>query len=369
MIPAPRRGSLLILVAGLTALLASLALAFMVRTRTESEAMLGVVRDAQARMMLAAGVSYIQETSRLGWDDPTTSSTHDEAYGWVDVRGGVRDLDVFRSTYGREPTTAESLRFPIGPRTQADFLDEGGNSVVGGDGIYDRAWSEGGGSPVWPAIGGVARADVYAMERPPWSVSIDATPNVIQQDRTQPDFGLPLLRFPDPMPAFGPDMPGADMVARDNVSDRMTSVAQVGPDLVKSTAAKSARFALWRTGDPTPRAESLNKSWFRVLRDGPATFVVTCGSGASHGFRSWAEVTAAGQDAFFGTVDFFRDIRATEVILWYRVEWSPAVIHSGTSNSKPTASYRPDWLRFRGSANQGGTIQYIQRLRHEPAVW
>jgi len=368
MIPALRRGALMILVAGLTALLASLALAFMVRTRTESEAMLGVVRDAQARLMLAAGVSYIQETSRLGWDDPTTTSIHEEANGWVDVRGGVRDWDLFVSKYGT-PTTAQALRFPIGPRTQEDIKDESGILVAGGDGIYDRAWFESSGQPVWPAIGGVARADVYALERPPWAVSSDATPNAIQQDRTLPDFGLPLLRFPDPMPAFGPDLPSADLVARDNISDRMASVAQVGPDLVKSTAAKSVRFALWRTGDPTPRAESLNKSWFRVLRDGPATFVITCGSGASHGFRSWAEVTAAGQDGFFGTADFFRDIRATEAILWYRVEWSPAVIHSGTGHSDNSASYRPDSLRFRGSANQGGTIQYIQRLRNEPAEW
>src|SRR5271163_2877550 len=84
-----RRGTILIIVAGLSALLASLALAFLVHMRSDVEEATGVVNEVQAHLMLLAGCNFIQEASRLGYDSnpPQVSAAgaaspyvHDEGY-------------------------------------------------------------------------------------------------------------------------------------------------------------------------------------------------------------------------------------------------------------------------------------------------
>src|SRR4051812_49619291 len=82
-----RRGSILIVVSGLSAILAVLAFGFLTRMRMDGEESSAMVAETQARIMLYAALSYVQEGSRLGWDDPATPE-HEEAYGWVDVRDG-----------------------------------------------------------------------------------------------------------------------------------------------------------------------------------------------------------------------------------------------------------------------------------------
>src|SRR5688572_33473510 len=105
--PQHRRGTILIIVAGISALLASLALTFLVRNRSDAEETQATIREVQARIMLVAACNYIQEGSRLGWDQypstpaatndvfPTGSSAaasvpvHEETFGWLDVRDEI----------------------------------------------------------------------------------------------------------------------------------------------------------------------------------------------------------------------------------------------------------------------------------------
>ncbi|MBA3848262.1 MAG: hypothetical protein H0X45_16655, partial [Planctomycetes bacterium] len=96
---AQRRGTVIILVAGAAALMATLVLAFLVRMRSDGEESNQVVRDTQARIMLLAACGYVLEAGRLGYDvDPQLPDPvpHEEAYGWIDVRDGStgpRDRD------------------------------------------------------------------------------------------------------------------------------------------------------------------------------------------------------------------------------------------------------------------------------------
>lgn len=348
-----RRGALLIVVVGLLVMLASLVMTFIARTRMDAEDLRWTVNRTQARLMLTAATSYIQETSRIGWDATLADSVNIEAFGWVDVRGGVRDRQRFRDVHGREPTPAEEQIFPIGPRSQAD---------ANNDGIYDALWSpvlvESSrpgvvDRPAWPAIGSVVRCPMFVMERPPFAIAPTVAPNAIANDPADPAFGLPFLRNPDPQPRFGPAVTAASPAAQ--------------------------RWADWSTGDTAPRPGTSARSWFRIYRDGPATFVITCGSGATFAFRDWREVEAAGATGLFpGGEGTFLEILDQEVRLWYRVEWSPAVGATTTAGSQTSANnvaprgsgegLRRVRLEARGT-NQGGTIAWIQRLLGPPEVW
>ncbi len=154
-----RQGTVLIAIAGVCALLASLAVAFLVRMRDDAEATAEVVRETQARVMLVAGCNYVLESSRLGWDTALgVNGPHREGFGWVDVRTGL-----------------------AGPRDQA------GNTV----------WSD---PARFPAVGGrAARCPMQVRERPPFAVELTVAYNPIAGP-TSPDFGLPLMVKPDPRP-------------------------------------------------------------------------------------------------------------------------------------------------------------------------
>lgn len=359
-----RRGSLLIIAAGLAAIVASMALAFLVRSNQDADSSRRTTHAIQVRLMLAAACQYIQESSRIGWDlspwstprwsdvypgilDPE-NRIHEEAFGWIDVRDGS-----------------------IGPRT----LD------YDGDGVYDPRFSnalvEATGNPAspfrpaWPAIGSVCRAPMEVWQRPPYAISLNATPNPIANDPADPWFGLPLLRNPDPQPA---------------------RVTLTGTD----PASVLTRWNDFRMGDVLPsgaaiiRPESRNLGWFRVHRDGPATFVITVGSGATRGFKDWPEVIALnGGSAFADSQEVFADLVAAEIRLWYRVEWSAAVSvqapigassidtpqwinlfgRTNSSQNIPTGTIGYDVQPWTLTRNHGGTISYIQRLRFAPERW
>lgn len=425
-----RRGALLIIAVGLSAIVASLVLAFIVRARLDSEESRATTQSFQARIMLAAACGYILECSRVGWDLPGTLTAdeqtlgrttwvqhyqartldrppmhdgqqmgvvgwphdpnseilrhpgllaaisldptwpafphdldnriHEEAFGWVDVRDGSigpRTLDYDGKPEFESDTTGFDVRFNIrwnGNRDGSDYLVEDST----GDGNPDR--------PAWPAVGGVARAPMEVFERPPHAISLEAAPNAIINDPAHDWFGYPLLHRPDPQPAV-------------IVSEQTTA------------AAVRARWDDLRTGSRVARPESRNLAWFRVLRDGPATFVVTVGSGATYGYRDWDEVRAGGSVAearFGGDRTIFEDLLAAEVRLWYRVEWSAAVLVTpsigavghdipkfGTvskwatfSSERSAAGPRATapWSHYR---NHGGSIRYIQRLRFPPDRW
>ncbi len=152
----------------------------------------------------------------------------------------------------------------------------------------------------------------------------------------------------------------------------------------------------YKTGDPRPRIRTTGRAWFRLWRDGPATFVVTCGAGGTLGYRlrDWLAVdpvthqrimSAADRAQFSDDYETFRDLDAQEVRFWYRVEWSAAVLaldyHNldhelGTDRDHymswpPNASHT--WRHSRRTQmhakNMVGTISYVQRLVTEPTNW
>ncbi len=316
-----RRGALLIVVAGAAALIAALALAFATRMRADGEAASWVQREAQARLMLIAACQYIQEASRLGWDDPATPA-HEEAAGWIDVRDGLAGPKIAMGV-------ADDSRFPIGH---------------------------------------AARFPMHALTRPPFAVQPLAAPNAIA---TAPgSFGelKPYLRLPDPRPV---------------VANGWT-----GP----GSTVSAGNWAAFAAGDRAPRATSVGRSWFRLLRHDADTFVVACGGGGTLGFRDWNEVVAKLETAqFSGDRGTFELALADEQRLFYLVQWSPAVATSDLHNPHPCLIGPPGFLQEHyvscpmntshskqsspamvtvgHSQNPVGTIRWVQRLMVEPTRW
>jgi hypothetical protein len=356
-----RGGTILIIVAGICALLASLTLAFIVRTRASTEETALYEAEVQARIMLVAGCTYVCEAARIGYDTATgagTDNEHQEAFGWIDVRDGSEGPNTRKSG-----DTATSVK-PLFSPELAERRKKGGALV----------------RPAWPAKGSVARCPMYVMERPPYAVELTAVYNPIVTDSTSPLFGVPYLLKPDPQPVYHND--------RGKFMDK----------------------------DERPRLESVNRSWFRIYReprlpgaapsDGPATFIITVGGGATAGWRDYDEVLAADQDLeshdqsprfaaeFNNEASFFETLRAQEIRMWFRIEWSPTVASSMdhnivnswhyTGNSptdvNKTHTYEDIFVSFpmnvsdsfRTQAhahNMCGTIRWVQRLRKEPSEW
>jgi hypothetical protein len=139
-------------------------------------------------------------------------------------------------------------------------------------------------------------------------------------------------------------------------------------------------------GDASPRVESTGMSWFRVLREGPSTFLITCGAGSTQGFRSYQEASLQGKsDLFDNDPGYFATLAANEVRYWYRVEWSASSaeptyhwqLHHSTQstdsylqwpvNASQSRSYGTRSPPF--DKNQTGTLRWIMRLREEPTFW
>lgn len=335
--PTPTRaGTVLIIVAGIASILASLSLVFLARMRSDLEETLVVIQEAQAHIMLVAACNWIQEASRLGYDDGT-SLNHPEAYGWIDVRDGS-----------------------VGPKPTAYAAGSGDGSMPGWGNDDDSRFPR----------QSHKRFEMFMENVPPFAIRLDAAPNPI-------DFivGIPYLTRPDPMPVLpkGSWLPATPT---------------------------SADFDAFERGDPTPRMNSVGLSWFRLYRLGgsdprfaqynAATFIVTCGAGGTAGFRSWSEIVTDGQAARFGSEPQFEAMRAAESRLWYLVEWSPAVggqyIFGNIHHKTPTTDAngqsfaisqysqfpqnRSHYSHSQGKEkNFGGTIRYVQRLTAEPPEW
>ena len=198
---------------------------------------------------------------------------------------------------------------------------------------------------------------MFTMVRPRFAVELTAAYNPVNSDPASPLFGLPLLANPDPKPA------------------------------------SKAGVASYKAADTTPRQDSVGRSWFRVYRDSPATFVITVGGGGTMGWRDYDEARAAdealvaqGADpkyaAEFGNdSQLFEVLRAQEVRMWYRIEWSPAVANQMDHNIRNAWNMGENHYfsfpmnvsdSFRTQAhgrNLGGTIRWVQRLRYEPSKW
>lgn len=343
-----RSGTILIIVAGISALIASLALAFIIRNRSDANESDAFLLEAQARIMLVAACSYIQEASRIGWDDKANqSAVHMETYGWIDVRDGFLGPKLFSEAPSSQTPTTTIRPTPFGP------------------GVDSRNLNLNGGIPV-----GIAkRFPMYVLKQPPYAIQSRVGYNLINQNLSSPDYLQSYLRYPDPQP----------------VTDNGWSKNPVSP----AGNVSAANFSAWETGDPTPRQSSLGLSWFRLLREpNGSTFLVTCGAGNTLGYRNWGEIqhdpnpNSEGR-SMFPSEEVFNVYVQSEIRLWYRVEWSPAIMaiddhliwhHGGTDDHYEQF---PMNLSVRNGDpwgqlvhhNMGGTIPMIQRLRNEPANW
>ena len=353
------QGTILIIVAGLSALLASLALTFLVRQRSDAEESRLTLQEVQARLMLSAACNYVQEGSRIGWDrywktgvtrptdvndvfpgssvSGTTVQVHEETFGWLDVRDGT-----------------------IGPKTQEGRVCFNAAALVFTDAAGVRR-------PEWPAPDSIVRCPMQVWRTPPSATSLKACYNPINTDaanQVDGDYLWPWLRYPDPQPKGAATRTGG----------------------FASPADRTIAYNQFLTGDPTPRVHTVGKSWFRILRDGPTTFLVTCGAGGTHAFRSWSEVVDQAQTALFNNDQtFFNTLAQEEVRLWYRIEWSASSteltyhwdFHHRFWNTDTYMQWPMNashaWMGgCRSPSNDrnfGGTIRWVQRLRNEPTYW
>jgi hypothetical protein len=323
-----RSGTILIIVAGICALLASLTVTFLARMRADAEEMQLVMREAQARIMLISACNWIQEASRIGWEPSGTPATaNKETFGWIDVRDNK-----------------------LGPKFVANNADDASRFPL-------RSYK---------------RFPMYVMERPPYAIELTASYNPIRTPYSPEPvqfndaaFGMPYLRYPDPQPTV------------ENGWDRSTATG---------STVTATRFGEWAQGDQRPRSTSIDLSWFRIWRESGATFVVTCGAGGTKGFRSWDEMSGTEQLEFGNDRGLFNGLLASEVRLWYRVEWSAAVMgmdyhmldHSlGRERDHymvwpMNASHAVAGHEYRTQTharNMGGTIRWVQRLITEPTNW
>ena len=348
-----RSGTILIIVAGISALLASLSLTFLLRIRDGAQSSLLVERETQARLMLHAACAYVLEAGRIGYGPsrsdaqrpagpaidgfvttPSGALAHREAFGWIDVR------------------EADGIGFPEagmpGPRDQR------------GQRIATTAGR-------WPDVGGVVICPMYCWTRPPYAISPVVAANPILVDESQrgdPRWGLPLLSNPDPMPAVANGWPAAinESAWNDHVS-----------------------------GDPQPVVVSANRSWFRVRRLSAATFIITCGAGGTLGFKDWDEVMLSGAQRIPGSPGgpelfgndraFFELLRNEEIRTWYEIRWSAGIrpldfryeeaMWWGTwlQNAFAYRTYPVNGSQYTGwgrsnrfNPNPVGTLSYVQRL-------
>ena len=323
-------------------------------------------------MMLHAALNYIQETSRMGWHEPgSASGIMREAFGWTDVRDGE-----------------------VGPRDQ----------------FKEPLWTD---TDHFPQPGGkyAARFPMYVMQQPPFAMRPVMAPNPFDPDSTWtqaqwerdagPDLRYSLTNLPE--------APVSATLANEAWAARQPFDANVD----------------FRYGDQNPRPDSQGMAWFRVYRESPGEhdgepgnvvngttgrddefdvvdlsghhgiFIVTCGAGGTMGFKDYKEAEDAPGGAPFDEVTF-ENLRATERILWYRVEWTGSDLPGTYSdiNNPETNAEVPLWNRgnsffntlsrkrsppriWRNAPMEGGsvarnpigTIEWIMRLEREPPNW
>lgn len=344
-----RRGSVLIIVAGLAMVILALTVAYLSVVRADVTEVKAVSRDAQARAMLHAALAYVAESSRIGWSTVGTTQTAlpnrfaAETAGWNDIRNGAigpipRHVLLAPGVVEREPQA------------------QGFNPSTG-----DSTYRVGRGTGRWPEPGTAVRQSMYAWQRPPYAVNLAGNPLVIHDSATDvpPSGGYHFSNYATARDIRGINVPyGTGLVGNTGepvhgytngnfwgVLWRFTAQPRPDPSPVATVLAD------FNAGDPTPRAGG-RVAWFRVYRERPdehdgngdpwydtvnlngdgsvppnaSVFVLTCGVGSTQGFRNWAEVVSelgvANATMLFGSESAFNDRRREEVILWYRAEWT-----------------------------------------------
>ncbi len=302
-----RAGTLLIIVAGISALLAMLALAFLVRMRSDSEESHLLLAETQARIMLGAALGYVAETSRIGWDDPNTPE-HEEAFGWVDVRDG-------------RP----------GPR------DYHGNTLFT---CSDPTLGTG---PAWPAVGTWTICDARLWRRPPTAIASTVAPNPIRQDPSL-DWSA-LVGFPtlNPQPVSsdlasflagdGTPVPGTDNPCWFRVYRRKPAVFTI-----TCGAGNSGGYRSW--------AE-----------------VVSAGLAARWGSQDAWESERAIEPILWYETEWNAAVSVTSPDWIYRKDGQNSIVPETISMLYVGGQNHPN------KRNQMGTFLYLQRLDQEPDHW
>jgi hypothetical protein len=368
-----RNGTVLLLVVGLAATLATLATALIVRMRSEARDSDVVLRYAQARLMLTAANFYLQESSRLGWDmDDATGET----FGWTDSRdgalgprgarplasGGVRSdgtglvadaaLTIptwWTDLYGTSPTYRPYF-------TSADEFDYRPNPT---NPVFPRPELR-----RWPLPGSVVRCDMPVWNRTKYAIKpiFSANPFRPPVAYGDPTWQATWTATPGMNPAWLPDTFNPDQGA----------IGMLDPQPVAES------WSAFRAGDPTLRPGSQGLVWFRVYREllsdhdndpkndddygilgGNASeiekrsidrvalydrtdntsrpplrnysvFIIAVGSGGSRGYRFWhllhndprraLEPVTASESFLFPNEEVFNLIRQNEIVQWFRVE-------------------------------------------------
>ncbi|HYE05051.1 MAG TPA: hypothetical protein VEL07_05945 [Planctomycetota bacterium] len=300
---------MLILVAGVAAILAALAIAFLGRMREDAAESRMITREAQARIMLVAACSYLREASRLGYDDPATPTVHEEAFGWVDVRDGTD-----------------------GPKTREDAS-----------------------SNAFP-VGSVARCPMHLWTRTRFAISTAACANPIA-DESSPDFGRPYLRNPDPRPAVDNGWPGSvdaarwDDFARGDPRPRPTSV---GMAWFRVKRIASSRFVVACGGGGTEGW----RDWNEVAAAGPDAI-------ARFGHREVFDALRDDEPRLWYRVEWSPAVSDN---MYQLLENRIHIDHYAWRAFNASQDFG-DGRSQAMNRNPVGTIRWIQRLAGEPADW
>ncbi len=301
-----RRGSVLIVVSGLAALLATLALGFLVRMRSDAEETRAMTRGFQARVMLAAALHYVQEGARLGWGG--------ETFGWRDVRDGLPGPRGFAGD--QQGTTLSGALDPIA-------------------GLGAR----------YPAIRGLAaRCAMQPMRRPPFAILPRLTPNPIPIDGPgDPDLSAPWAQLigyqaPNPFPA---GVNGADFRAGDR-----TPVAVAVPAWFRCYRSKVQTFVV-----TCGAGMSLG---FRDWQEADAA-----GYGATFGDEAGFDRVRADETILWYECEWTDAVTGNNLYNTQYARYHPRPF----GNPEVAGEETPN------SRQQGGTFSYIQRLVDTPDEW
>jgi len=278
-----------------------------------------VQAEAQARIMLMAACNYVMETSRLGYDN-MTSSVHTEAFGWIDVRDGE-----------------------AGPKDAAGTL------------LYTP------GSRRWPDIGGAARCPMHVMHCPPFAVRLTTAYNPIPIDPTSPDFGMPYLQNPDPQPVRDNGWPSVDPAgfAAYATGDPAPRRSSLGLSWFRVYREKASRFVV------TCGAGGSNayRDWSDVVAAGATDeFEDRAGFERIVGeeYRSWYRIewSAAVSSPDYHWLDNEVYWRGQPLDMYYM---HPINYSQASTGRSPRSQLR--------APNLGGTMRWIERLETPPAEW
>jgi hypothetical protein len=336
-----RRGTVLIIVVGIAVMLVALVTSFFMWMRRDSESSNLLIQEAQARAMLHAAVSYVQEGSMLGWAPNGTAAT--QCFGWTDIRDG---------SLGPRPPRPASSGANISPIPVPSWW----SGSVSYQAFPTDSQLPPASARQWPCPGSSVRVAMAAWKRPPYAIEPIMAANPIRPPLPYGDSNWNTA-FETTVPTWQRRYatPGDSLFTFGGTSG---ALGMLDPQPVANT------YTDFRDGDRTIKAGTDTRGWFRVYRelltdhdgDGrvyrgadtsastvpwaadtvalydardPApnhknwnVFIITCGAGPTQGFRfydktdpGWSyalEPVTASQSGLFADRAMFEDLRARE---------------------------------------------------------